>query len=161
MSQRTAFALHELGDAGAIKGYGNATHRYIVFQITHRAWEYVDASSAGFDSEQDMVVVMSAESQHDQIDRDVLLAAMGLSAQRLDSAALLLHEHDYLVLVRPGGRGLMFSTALATHKSRQFARKHTENPLGFSPCGVSGVYWQVFRRPALAADRGRARPAGL
>jgi len=124
VGQSLTDALHELGDLDAIKGYGNARHKYDVFQVTPHAWEYVGANTAGFDVTQDMVVVATAASKYDQVDREELLTETGLSSKRLDIAALLLDEHDYLKLVRPGGRGVMFATVITTYKTRQFVQRH-------------------------------------
>lgn len=114
--------LSELGDAGLIKGFGNAAHRYAAFQVLPLAWEQVDASIAGFDVEQDMVQVAAAVNQHEQVERATLLQEMGFSEKRLDVAALILKAHDHIILIRPGVRGLTFATAIATHKTRLFLK---------------------------------------
>lgn len=123
-------ALHQLGDAGAIKPLGNPAHRYTAFQVLPAAWEQVDQEVLGFSLQEDMLTVAEAASDHDQIDRDALLRATNLPEHRLDIAALLLDAHGHMRLYRPVVRGLTFRAAMSDHKTRQFVREHKQEPNG-------------------------------
>lgn len=117
-------ALGELADEGAIKPLGNVAHRFSAFTVLIAAWERVDRDVLGFDVREDMLRVAEVASERQQIDRDDLLAATSLAAQRLDIAALLLASHSVIRLYRPIVRGLTFRSAMSDHKTRQYVREH-------------------------------------
>jgi hypothetical protein len=117
-------ALHELEEAGLIRDMraGISQSPFATFMLNVSAWTRVDASVVGFDVAADMVTVATAASNHDQIERDALLAETGLPDRRLDIAALLLKDRDLVGIIRPLVRGLTFSTLLTSYKTRTFAK---------------------------------------